>query len=80
MPEGSMTFHESLDLAYLPYMVSHLDFRACFSLKFRSILPSLPDDETLESGSFREISESSSDHQIRNVYILLIVRRSMKMR
>ena len=56
MPRASTSFHEPLDLAYLPSMVSHLEFRVCFSYKFRSILPSLPDDETLKSRSFREFS------------------------
>ena len=52
MPRASTTFHDPLDLAYLPYMVSHLDFSSVFWSKFRSILPSLPDNEILESQKY----------------------------
>ena len=34
MPRASTTFHEPLDLAYLPYMVSTLDFRVRFGRNF----------------------------------------------
>ena len=34
MPRASTTFHEPLDLAHLPSMVSHLDFECVFRTNF----------------------------------------------